>query len=169
MEHKDPAKKVLQEAVWRSALSPEQAKDLESWLETHPDQCAEWQEEQALTRILARLPEQTVPSNFTARVLDAIDRVEPQTSRSPGISLLGWLRSMGWVPRLTGVAVLVVAGYLGHHQYQTSQRATLARDVAQVSELAEAVPSVEIFQDFDAIRNLQSAAVPDEELLALLQ
>jgi len=41
--------------------------------------------------------------------------------------------------------------------------------VAEVSDLAIAAPSVEVLQDFTAIRNLDSAAVPDEELLALLQ
>jgi len=78
----------------------------------------------------------------------------------------------GWVggPRLAGVGVLVVAGIFGHHQYQAaSQRAELARSVAEVSDLAIAAPSVEVLQDFTAIRNLDSAAVPDEELLALLQ
>jgi hypothetical protein len=67
------------------------------------------------------------------------------------------------------VAVLVMVGYLGHHQYQLSKRGQLARNVAEVSELATAVPSVTVLQDFTAIRNLESIAVPDEELLALLQ
>ena len=169
MEHHDPANDTLREALWRRSLTPGQERELKSWLAAHPDQGAEWQEEQALTRILARLPEEPVPSNFTARVLDAIDRVEPEPVRSLGISILGWFKSMGWVPRLAGVAVLVVAGWVGHHQYQSAQRAAFARDVAAMSELASAVPSVEVWQDFDTIRNLESGAVADQELLALLQ
>jgi len=82
---------------------------------------------------------------------------------------LGWLRTLGWVPRLAGVALLGMAGYLGHHQYRAAQRAELARNVVEISELATAVPSAEVLRDFTAIRNLEGGAVPDEELLALLE
>ncbi len=124
----------------------------------------------ALTRLLTRLPDAAAPSNLTARVMDAIDKRGPETATDVGGSVAVWLRKLGWVPRLAGAAVLVAAAYLGHHQYRiASDRAELARSVAEVSELATAVPSVEVLQDFTAIRNLEGTAVPDEELLALLQ
>jgi hypothetical protein len=65
--------------------------------------------------------------------------------------------------------VLVVAGFLGHHQYQSSQRAELARSVASVTDLAGAVPSADALMHLDVIRNLDNAGAPDAELLALYQ
>ena len=62
-----------------------------------------------------------------------------------------------------------MAGYLGHHQYQLSQRAELARNLASMTELAGAVPSVEALMHMDVIRNLDNAGAPDVELLALYQ
>jgi ferric-dicitrate binding protein FerR (iron transport regulator) len=169
MERIDPVNGVSREATWRGNLTPAEVGRLEAWLAAHPEERGVWEEEVALTRLLTRLPDSAAPSNLAARVLDAIDRQEPVPRRSLGASWLGGLRKLGWVPRLAGVAVLVMAGYLGHHQYQNAQRAQLARNVVEVSELAAAVPSVEVLQDFTAIRNLESAAVADEELLALLQ
>ncbi|MCU0772085.1 MAG: hypothetical protein MUE94_10010 [Verrucomicrobia bacterium] len=170
METDDPINGLPREAAWRGPLTPEQARQLESRWAAHPDECRAWEEEVALTRLLARLPDAAAPSNLTARVLSAIDARTPEPEVGVSGLALGWLRTRGWLPRLAGVAVLVVAGYVGHHQYQThSQEAALVRSVVEVSELATAVPSVEVLQDFTAIRNLGSAAVPDEELLALLQ
>lgn len=166
MEKNDPANGFSREAVWRGALTPEQRTQLESRLAAHPEENGVWEEEVALTRLLSRLPDAAAPSNLTARVLDEIDERAPESPNGFG---LGWLRKVGWVPRLAGVAVLVMAGYIGHHQYQVSKIAKLARDVAEVTVLATVGPSVDVLLDFTAIRNLDSAAVPDEELLALLQ
>jgi len=158
------------DAIWRGGLTPEQSGRLKSWLDAHPEERATWEEEVALTRLLTRLPESQAPSNMMARVLQAIDAPAPVSKCVPNAFGLGWLKRVGWVPRLAGVAVLVVAASIGHHQYRVAQqRADLARGVVEVSELATVVPSVEALQDFTAIRNLEVAAVPDEELLALLQ
>lgn len=174
MRNNDPVNESLRDTAWRRALSQDEARRLEGWLAAHPDERAGWDEERALTRLLTRLPDAAAPSNLTSRVLAAID--EPATARGQRTvsSWLGWLRSMGWVPRLSGVAVLVMAGLLGHHQYQLHreaevQRTEMAHRVATVSELAETAPSVEILQDFDSIRNLPTTAGPDEALLAALR
>jgi len=174
MQKHDSVNEPSRETLWRGALTPGQRKDLNTWLAAHPEERDAWVEEVALTRVLTRLPDSDAPSNLTARVLDQIDREAMQPRDTLVGSWMGWLRKMGWVPRLAGVAVLVMAGYLGHHQYQRSkhaqlQRAELARNVAEVTQLADSVPSLEALQDFTAIRSLESAALPDEKLLALLQ
>jgi len=166
METNDSVNGVPQEAAWRGDPASEQARHLESWMAAHPAERALWEEEMALTRLLTRLPDAAPPSNLTARVLDAIDERPPAATHGFG---LGWLWKLGWAPRLAGVALLMMAGYLGHHQYQLSKRGEFARNVSEISELATAVPSVAVLQDFTVIRNLESVAVPDEELLALLQ
>jgi len=169
METNGPVKGLAREAAWRDELTPGEAERLEHWLAAHPEQRGTWEEEVALTRLLARLPDAAAPSNFSARVLAAIEPVRSGRDPAATGSRLGWLRTLGWVPRLAGVALLVMAGYLGHHQYRAAQRAELARNVVEISELATAVPSAEVLRDFTAIRNLEGGAVPDEELLALLE
>jgi hypothetical protein len=67
------------------------------------------------------------------------------------------------------VALLVVAGYVGHHQFQSARRAELASAVAEVSDLAQTVPSVDALADFQVVRNLSPSPAPDNELLAALQ
>lgn len=167
MRHEAPNERDLRDIAWRRDLTPDEAGQLARWLAAHPDEASAWEEERALTRLLTRLPDAAAPSNLTARVLAAVDRAEAKPERAS--SWLGWLGSLGWTPRLAGVALLVVAGYLGHHQFQTAQRAALARNVAEVSELAQAVPSVEALLDLKYIRNLSPTPGPDEDLLAMLQ
>jgi ferric-dicitrate binding protein FerR (iron transport regulator) len=166
MENHDPLDGLLREAAWRGELSDEQRRRLEFRKAAHPEERVAWEEEVALTRLLTQLPDAAAPSNLTARVLDALDPQAPRPSHTFG---LGWLRKLGWVPRLAGVALLVVVGSFVHHQYQFSKRGELARNVMELSDLATAVPSVEVLQDFNVIRNLETVAVPDEELLALLR
>jgi anti-sigma factor RsiW len=168
MRNEESNGQELREVAWRRELTPEEAGQLARWLADHRDEASLWEEEQALTRLLTRLPEEGAPSNFTARVLAAVDRAEAEPERVS--SWLSWLGSLGWTPRLAGVALLVVAGYyFGHHQFQNAQRAALARNVAEVSGLAQAVPSVEALLDLKYIRNLSPTPGPDEDLLAMLQ
>jgi anti-sigma factor RsiW len=169
MEQDHPVERIEQEAAWRSALTPDQVRQLQAWLAAHPEERRAWEEEVALTRLLTRLPDAAAPTNLTARVLAEVDRDASRSPQPTEKAWLGWLRRLGWVPRLAGVAVLVVAGLFGHHQYQISKRNQMARRVAEVTELATVVPPVEVLQDFTAIRNLEHTAVPDEQLLALLE
>ena len=169
MKDSDPVSGLSREAAWRGDLTPEQARQLQSRQAANPAEQGAWEEEVALTRLLASLPDAAVPSNLTARVLNAVDRDAGQPQYDLVGSWLGWLRRLGWVPRLSGVAVLVMAGYLGLHQYQSVERAELARNVASVTELAGTVPSVEVLMNMDVIRNLDGVVEPDEELLALYQ
>lgn len=169
MAKEDPVRKIDRETAWRGTLGPDQARQLKSWLAAHPDQREVWEEEVALTRLLSQLPDAAAPSNLTARVLAEVDREATRPGQAAGVTWLGWLRKLGWLPRLSGVAVLVVAAFIGHHQYQLAQRNEMARRVAEVTDLVAAVPSVEVLQDFTAIRNLEYTAVADDELLDLFE
>jgi anti-sigma factor RsiW len=167
MRNEEPNGQDLRETSWRRELTPDEGAQLSRWLAAHPEEASVWEEERALTRLLTRLPDAAAPSNLTARVLDAVDRSEAAPATSS--SWLDWLSGLGWTPRLAGVALLVVAGFVGHHQFQTSRRAELAREVSEVSDLAQTVPSVEALADFQVVRNLSSTPGPDDELLAMLQ
>ena len=120
--------------------------------------------EARLTRMLARLPDVPVSSNFTARLMQAVDLEE---SRQPRRWSLAW----NWhalLPRVAVTAAAVVfAGLTVHHYELAAQRTTFARNVALVAG-SQPLPSVEALKNFDAIQRMGQPHA-DEELLALMQ
>src|ERR1051325_11026338 len=64
----------LLETAWRRKLDAQEEAELRAWLQAHPEARADWETEAALTDHLSRLPQAPVPSNFTARVLQAAER-----------------------------------------------------------------------------------------------
>jgi len=120
--------------------------------------------EARLSRALARLPDAAVPSNFTARVLQAVELEESRRARR-------W--SLGWnwhalLPRVAVTAAMVLfAGLTLHHYELASRRIALARNVALVAG-SQPLPSVDALKNFDAIQRMSQPRA-DEELLALLQ
>src|SRR5262245_27418143 len=105
----DPLEKKLREISWRRKLSPAEEAELRAWLATHPDAEAEWKAEAGLNEILERLPNAPVPTNFTARVLEAIEREEAAEARR---------REWKWrllLPRAAVAAVIFTVAGLGYH------------------------------------------------------
>jgi hypothetical protein len=154
----EPLQDPLRELVWRRKLTEAER----TGLRIPPETRADWELELLLTEGLARLPDASVPSNFTARALQAAER-EAMRPRATG-----W--PWAWrvlVPRLAvGVAVLGIAG-LTYQRHEFNQRAQLAQNMALVSR-AQPLPSVEALKNFDAIQRMGRPRA-DEELLALLQ
>lgn len=120
-------------------------------------------EPQELREFLSRLPDAPVPSNFTARVMQAVEREELQAARTHG-----W--RWNWhalLPRAAVAAVVLVAAGFTFYQHEIySQRFELARNVALLAQ-AQPLPSVEALQNFDAIQRMSQPAHADEGLLAL--
>ncbi len=143
------------ESLWRGKLSAAQRADLRA----QPELAMEAQ----LTDALANIPDAAVPSNFTARVLAAIELEAAQTARSPG-----W--HWNWrllLPRVAvATAVLIFAGVSIQRHEVSSQRAVLVKNVASVAA-AQPLPSVEALNNFDAIERMSQPA--DDQLLALMQ
>ena len=157
----------LRELSWRRTLTSTEEAELRTWLATHPEAQADWHSEAGLNAGLARMPDAPVSSNFTARVMQAIEREAVAELRRPRGNWLAWLW-LRWLPKAALAAVVVGAGLLSFHQVQTSHRKKLAESVAAVSAVSS-LPSPEILKDFDAIRALNPAPAPDEQLLAVLQ
>jgi anti-sigma factor RsiW len=166
------------EATWRK-LSEAKAAELQAWLSAHPEAQAEWDTDVGLTDALTRLPDAPVASNFTARVLHAVEREGTAESQTPALTLWQrWQRRWKWA--LAGAAAVAVAGLLVVHQQQDARRAELANSVVKVSSVVS-LPSPAILQDFEAIRALKTTparlrehgltgpAQADEQILALLQ
>jgi len=154
MEQESPDRR---ESLWRRKLSrPERAE-----LRGQP----ELELEARLTETLTHLPNTAVPSNFTARVLAAIELEEAQSARSKG-----WRWNWHWLlPRLAvATAVLLFAG-LGIQQHELARnRAELARSLSLVAD-ASTVPSVEALENLEVIQRMSQPVQADTELLAALQ
>lgn len=116
-----------------------------------------------LNAALRRLPDAPVASNFTARVLDAVELEEKHAVRSHGWN---W-RSL--FPRLAvATAVLVFAGITIQRYESSSHRLEIAKSVAMVAA-AKSQPSVDALENLDAIQRIGQSAHADGELLAALQ
>lgn len=131
---------------------------LNRFLEAIPQARTDWEEDMALSRLLKRLPDAPLASNFSARVMRAID-AETRPIHRLESGGAGWFR--GWVPRFAAGAFVLLIGLGGWHQYQQLQREKYAESVAAISEVA-AILSVDVLKDSDAIQSFAAAPLPAE-------
>ena len=153
----------------RRDLAPEELSRLEDYFATHPERRASWEEERALSRAVQSLVDVPVSSNFTSRVMEAVDFDQSREARRSES------RRRRWLPRL-GLAGLVasVVVFRAQKWYQASRHERFAHDVSFAATDLATLPNAELLlQDFDAIRELgQVSAVStssDDELLRVLQ
>ena len=153
------------EKSWRGKLTPAEEAELRAWLAEHPSSQADWETDGRLTEILGRLPDVPVPSNFTARVLQAVEREGAAGERLKADRAL-WLRLL--LPRAAVAAVIVGVGLLTYHEHETTKRAAVVQGVKVVAGVSS-LPSPDILQDFETIRRMSSTPGPDPELIALMK
>ena len=156
----------LMELARRRVLTEREQTQLNTLLAAHPEAWPERQDEQALARLLRRLPGAPLASNFSARVMRAIELEDAQSARTAR-------QPVGWFARLSWSTVAVALSLTGWVQYRACQRAEDARSVTTISEVA-ALPSVEVLRDFDVVQSFTRAPSATEteadlKLLALLQ
>lgn len=144
------------EPLWRQPLSAAER----AGLRARP----ELELEARLTAALAKIPDAPVPSNFTARVLAAIELEETSSARPAH----GWnWRSL--FPRLAVAAtVLIFAGVSIQRYEASSHRLAITKSVAMIASTT-AQPSLEALENLDAIQRMTQSAHADGELLAALQ
>ena len=148
----------LRESLWRRTSSPADRVKTAG----QPD----LQAEARLTEALTRLPDAPVASNFTSRVLAAIDLDERQTVRTQSRSAWNW-RAL--FPRFAvACAVLMFAGISIQHYEVSAQRYALVKNVAMVAT-SRPMPSVDALENLDAIQRMGQSSHADGELLADLQ
>lgn len=161
----DPVHQRLREISCRRALTETEKAELRDWAAAHPELAADIEADAALADALERLPDAAVPSNFTARVMAAIEREESPQSRTSSRSPSRWWRV--FVPRFAVATVLIVSGTLGyrHHASVRQMEMTIAaRQVAGAQTLAD----MTVIEDFETILNLNpTEATADESLLAM--
>ena len=145
------------ESLWRRKLSG----DERAGLRAQP----ELELEARLTEALRKIPDAPVPSNFTARVLDAVERDETR-ALPVRIWALNWRRL--W-PRVAAAAAVLIFAGVGIQRHETSaRRIALAKNVARVA-VAQPVPSADALENLDVIQRMSQPAKADTELLAALQ
>jgi hypothetical protein len=157
--------KLLLEESWRRRLTLAEEASVGAWLALHPESKADWELESRVSGALDKLPNVLVPSNFTARVLEAMERKAVAPARSQNRA--PWfLRVL--LPRAAVAAVLVGVGVLTYHEHTSARRAELVQGVKVVAGVSS-LPSPEILQDFDTIRQMPTTPGPDPELIALMK
>ena len=118
-----------------------------------------------LDALLKALPDRPVASNFTARVLRAVERGEMRKaeSRKQEFQLLRF-----WLPRATVALLALGLGMFGYLRYDHHVSARLAKSVAAVSQVSS-LPRPDVLEDFEVVLRLSRTPPADEELLALLK
>jgi hypothetical protein len=120
-----------------------------------------------LNQLLEKLPEApAVASNFTALVLQAVERDAAARNRKPA---KGRLDLANWLPKAAMAALLLGFTFVGYHQYEIRNRVALAKNVAELSAAVSA-SDPELMKDFDPIMRLSDPQPKaDIELLALMK
>jgi len=165
----DSAYNRLRELNWRRRLTDAEAAELQKYLAAHPEAKQEWESETELTQLLEQLPEAPpVASNFTARVLQAVEREAAARPRATGWP--AWLMSVQrWLPKAAAACLTIGLGVFAYEQHETKARVMMAKNVAELTEIVSA-SNPELLEDFEPIRRLSDPEPkPDAELLALLK
>ena len=159
----DPLFNKLREASWRRPLTADEEAELRAWLVAHPNAHLDIESDSALRDLLNRLPDAPVPSNFTSRVLAAVERDDAAVLREKRP------RTWSWRAILPKVALAAIALFLSgiyYEQRQSTQSVELLHKAAAVSEFV-ALSDPAVLRDFETIRRIEEAPIADRDLLAL--
>lgn len=162
----DPIYEKLREISWRRKLTSAEERELRAWLAGHPEIQEPFELETGLTEVLGKMPDVPVASNFTARVLQAVEREARLERRERESGWKVWRRWPRWMPRVASATIVVAAlgsVYL-HNSIVEAQQRDLVERMAKMP-----LPGPEILTNFDAIRIVSATPAPDEQLLALFQ
>ena len=168
----DAAFNQLLATALRRKLTAEEAAQVQACLARDPLAKAVWEEEMALTQLLNRLPDAPLASNFTARVLQAVERDSPPPWHAPG--RFRWFGLRRPVHQCAAAFLAVLLSLLGYWQYQSVRRERMALALHKLASHFDTPSTVvalapdELWKNFDAINRLPQTQ-SDEELLAVLK
>jgi hypothetical protein len=158
----------------RRELGPDERRRLQRCLEENPSLEESWTEEIRLIRLLQRLPEVPLRSDFTAWVVESATRQASLRPRRFALPLLRFPRpAYQW-----GVALLLLAavGLTYFHYSQTTSRGHIASSLIDLSRGVEEasratqIAGVEVLLDFESIQQLgYPTPLADEDLLAAFE
>ena len=161
----DPVHQRLREISWRRALTEAERAELHAWLAAHPEAVADIEADAALTRALVNSPDALVPSNFTARVMAAIEQDAAAPQRANSNTQSRWWRVL--LPRFAVATAVIVGGMFAYLHNTSVQRMELAQAAQQVAEV-RILSDASVVEDFETILCLNPAeTTADENLLAM--
>ena len=164
MNH-DPVYQRLKEIGWRRALTDAEQAELRAWLATHPEAAADIELDAALNSTLAKSPDAPMPSNFTARVMAAIEQDAAAQRRATSRPKASWWRV--FIPRFAMASLVVVTVGVGIRHNAATKRTELTDAAKQIAE-SRALSDMAVIEDFETIRNLNPVeSTVDENLLAM--
>jgi hypothetical protein len=159
----------LREASWRRKLTDAEEAQLRAFLAAHPAAQTDWESETGLNQLLAQLSDVPVASNFTARVLQAVEREAGEQARARKTRRKMWWPTLGWLPKAAVAAIALCVVLLSYHHHRVTVRTQIAQSLPKVSSVIS-LSSPEVWENFDAINQLSRTPPPaDRELLALLK
>lgn len=138
-----------------------------------PEELAKLEEEIALGELLRKLPSVPVSSNFTHRVMSAIEKEEFEPAPQPLAFFDLFLHYL--VRKLVPVSLLIGLLGIGYFSYNESKNAKIASSMTELDRVAMLGEkydglSMEIFRDFDVIQNMNNYnSFVDTELLSALK
>ena len=113
--------------------------------------------------LVSRLPNVPVASNFTARVMHAVELEELRGSR--------WRFWHGhwrfFLPRAAVAATAVGCAAIMFQQHELSARRQVLAEHAAFVTASQPMPSMDALKNFAAIQRMSQTAQPDDELIAL--
>jgi anti-sigma factor RsiW len=168
---KDPVENQFRELGWRQRLTDAERAALQKHLAAHPEARADWEAESQLNELLGQLPEApAVASNFTARVMQAVEREATARTRARTGFGLGWVTLRVWLARAAVACVIAGGSFVTIQQHQLAARRVTAQNVAKLAEAYSAAGPAST-EDFAAICRLTSdaPAKPDTDLLTAMQ
>lgn len=160
--NQDPANQKFREISWRRPLTEAEQTEWCGQLKDDPAALADAEAEHALSSALAQLPDAPMPSNFTARVLQQIERETAAATRTDRPRTHWW---RVFIPRFAIACLVVSGGFFFWQQHTAKQElVSVAREVAESPLLADPT----MLSDFEIIARLTpTESVADEGLLAL--
>jgi len=162
----DPVYQRLLELSWRRPLTAAEQAELRAWLAVHPEAQVEAETEAALSQALARLPDAPVPSNFTTRLWQTIERDHATLVRAPALRPTWWWRVL--VPRFAVATVVVGSGLLFYRHHESVQQVEFAKSFLAGAG-APSLADPKVIEDFEVICQLSPPTAADEELLKLME
>jgi hypothetical protein len=159
----------LMELARRRPLTPAEQTELDAWLARHPEaRPPDWEEELALSRLLAALPPAPLSPRFIEHTLAALERTDRPAERVPGAP--GWSRLWGrlhavWRPAVA-LALLVLALGVWQLQQQRREHGRVTESLVTLAALAEELPDVSALREFDLVLHLPEGPLPDPDTLA---
>lgn len=164
MNH-DPTYQRLKEIGWRRKLTDAEQAELRAWIAAHPEAAADIEQESVLTDALTKSPDAPVPSNFTARVMAAIEQDEAAQRRATSRPKASCWRV--FIPRFAVATLVVITVALGYRHTVAVKRLELTDAAKQIAE-SHALSDMAVIEDFETIRGLNpDEATVDENLLAM--